>query len=678
MMDPADLAEAGITNPGFLDPVGEEMAARDEPKKIDRFGIAERQRQIKPATGMTIEDVVEEDKGVAGGCNILGLIPLPFFGIFLRPQWILVFLCWASTIQGMVINGCVNVVISTIEKRFGLQSALSGLIAGSYDIGSMLAVIPITYFGGQLGSSKPRYISFGLVIMGLGSLVFALPHFITDRYQFVVEADGTSNPLDFCTNSTKDTESCDAQQFVSNLANYKYFFLFGQFLHGIGAAPLITLGTTLLDDSVSKKSSPMYIGIFQTMFVIGPAIGFLMGGQFLATFTDFDVLDAEEVINLTPQSPLWIGAWWVGFVIAWLCAWVCAMCLGCFPAVLPGSEHHNEVKPSDGYSTLKQLPHAIHALLTNPTYMFINLGSAMDGFSIAGASTFLPKFMQYQYSLSPGIAAMVVGMIVVPCGGGGTFIGGYITKRLKLTRSGVITMFLLAQAINVPCILAFFAYCDNPPFTGITTPYSADVNSDGSLLSTCNNECHCLDYKYNPVCGSDGQTYFSPCHAGCRLEDDNLAGKAMNYTACSCLPGPNPMVTATPCTTDCNSMTWFIVVISLSMFFTFLAAMPNVVATLRSVEPVHRSLALGVESIITRILGTIPGPVILGSIIDHSCLLWEKKECHEDQGSCQFYDNYNMAMYMLSALVVVKIMSVVAFAFALFFSRRSHIKDTIE
>ena len=56
----------------------------------------------------------------------------------------------------MVINGFVNVVISTIEKRFGLKSTETGLVAGSYDIGSMLAVIPISYFGGRLGSSKPR------------------------------------------------------------------------------------------------------------------------------------------------------------------------------------------------------------------------------------------------------------------------------------------------------------------------------------------------------------------------------------------------------------------------------------------------------------------------------------------------------------------------------------------
>jgi organic anion transporter 4A len=56
----------------------------------------------------------------------------------------------------MVVNGFVNVVISTLEKRFGLQSTQTGVIAGCYDIGSMLSVIPIAYFGGRLGSSKPR------------------------------------------------------------------------------------------------------------------------------------------------------------------------------------------------------------------------------------------------------------------------------------------------------------------------------------------------------------------------------------------------------------------------------------------------------------------------------------------------------------------------------------------
>jgi hypothetical protein len=94
---------------------------------------------------------------IAGDCG-LPLIPLPFLNVFRSPRWFLVFLSWAACIQGMFphfshshqntaivntviiyaglcINGLVNVVITTIERRFGLQSTQTGLIAASYDIG---------------------------------------------------------------------------------------------------------------------------------------------------------------------------------------------------------------------------------------------------------------------------------------------------------------------------------------------------------------------------------------------------------------------------------------------------------------------------------------------------------------------------------------------------------------
>ena len=58
--------------------------------------------------------------------------------------------------QGFLINGMINVVISTLETRFGLRSVVSGQIAGFYDLGSLLTVIPVTYFGGRPSASKPR------------------------------------------------------------------------------------------------------------------------------------------------------------------------------------------------------------------------------------------------------------------------------------------------------------------------------------------------------------------------------------------------------------------------------------------------------------------------------------------------------------------------------------------
>ena len=57
------------------------------------------------------------------------------------------------------------------------------------------------------------------------------------------------------------------------LSSYRYVFVLAQIFHGIGASALISLGVTYLDESVNKKDAPMFIGIFEASFVLGPAIG---------------------------------------------------------------------------------------------------------------------------------------------------------------------------------------------------------------------------------------------------------------------------------------------------------------------------------------------------------------------------------------------------------------------
>ena len=57
------------------------------------------------------------------------------------------------------------------------------------------------------------------------------------------------------------------------MSDYRFVFIGAQLLHGIGAAALTTLGTTLMDESVPEKEAPFYIGIFEASFVLGPALG---------------------------------------------------------------------------------------------------------------------------------------------------------------------------------------------------------------------------------------------------------------------------------------------------------------------------------------------------------------------------------------------------------------------
>ena len=74
-----------------------------------------------------------------------------------------------------------NVVISSLERRFGMDSTQSGLVVGAYDMGNLLAVIPVTYYGGRPSSSKPKWIASGMALISIGSLIFSLPHFVTSK-----------------------------------------------------------------------------------------------------------------------------------------------------------------------------------------------------------------------------------------------------------------------------------------------------------------------------------------------------------------------------------------------------------------------------------------------------------------------------------------------------------------
>lgn len=61
---------------------------------------------------------------------------------------------------------------------------------------------------------------------------------------------------------------------------------------------------------------------------------------------------------------------------------------------------------------------------------------------------------------------------MVPAGGGGTFLGGFLVNKFKLRGSGIIKFCLLCTLVSLLATLVFFAHCPNVPTAGVTASYS--------------------------------------------------------------------------------------------------------------------------------------------------------------------------------------------------------------
>ena len=165
-----------------------------------------------------------------------------------KAKWFLAALTAGVMFQGFCTTGLVKVVTSTIERRFSLNSTQSGLVNSAFDIGTLLLMIPITYLGGRKSSHKPRWIGSGLLIVGLGGFLWTVPHFIFPSYN----------------ENANSIESSSSSLGI---------FIIAQILIGAGAAAIVSLGVAFLDDNVDSKRSPLYIAVFQSGTVLGPALG---------------------------------------------------------------------------------------------------------------------------------------------------------------------------------------------------------------------------------------------------------------------------------------------------------------------------------------------------------------------------------------------------------------------
>ena len=138
-------------------------------------------------------------------------------------------------------------------------------------------------------------LNFVIFFAGVGCLLFAVPKLLKGPYQpdpVIV----SSENLEFCSATRNLTEAATRACVMTQSSSiHVFFFSLSQIIMGAGITPLYTLGTSYLDENVSPKNTPIYIGIWYLCTFAGPAAGFFVGGLLQNKYVDFVMVSINSI-----------------------------------------------------------------------------------------------------------------------------------------------------------------------------------------------------------------------------------------------------------------------------------------------------------------------------------------------------------------------------------------------
>ncbi|NWI21649.1 SO1C1 protein, partial [Crypturellus soui] len=614
------------------------------------------------------------------------------------------FVYFAKALSGSYLKS----TITQIERRFDIPSSLVGVIDGSFEIGNLLIIILVSYFGAKL--HRPRIIGAGCLIMSAGTFLIAMPQFLMGRYRYerfasIINSTGSLSPC-LQEKSQIPHSALEKSQAKINAGCEKeagssmwIYVLLGNLLRGIGETPIQPLGITYIDDYAVEENAALYIGCVQTLAIIGPIFGFLLGSLCAKLYVDIGFVDLDSV-TITHKDVQWVGAWWLGYLIAGVISVLAGIPFWFLPKHLPKPEGRKDSSSSseqskfitednkeqqksyqqhvniaelakgktlESVSSLLNFLPSLRNLFGNPVYFLYLCASIIQFNSLIGMVTYKPKYIEQQYGQTSSKTNFVIGLINIPAVAFGIFSGGLIMKKFSINVLGAAKLSLGSSFFGYLLLLSLFAMgCENSDVAGLTVSYHGTkqiTHYEQALFAECNSGCICSKNDWDPICGENGITYISACLAGCQAS--NGSGKSTVFYNCSCVgilesSSRSSSAVVGPCQkgNECPKMFLYFLVISVITSYTLsVGGTPGYILLLRCIKPHLKSFALGIYTLAIRVLAGIPAPVYFGVAIDTTCLKWGSKRCG-GRGACRLYDSRALRYVYLGLTLVLGTVSI--------------------
>nr|CAB3266353.1 solute carrier organic anion transporter family member 2A1-like [Phallusia mammillata] len=524
-------------------------------------------------------------------------------------------------------------VLTNIEKRFEISSSLAGFIVGSFNIGNLLFVVAVSKLSSK--RHRPRIMALGSLLIAVGGFVNAIPHFVTSPYQPSLLNETQSMTDCPGTNNNGTTTYVD-----NGVGSHLFLVLIlGEILQGIGATVHIPVSSSYIDDFALPSRSPIYLGISFVFQNIGPGIGYVIGSWTSNIYVDFDRVPAENVTITSEDKTVWIGAWWLGYLVIGTWVALAALPLLLFPKRLPKEVDSDcdpdcddsdsvEMRPLENGGSIESKEHGkgsdedtsfplvsgdassknptqtqneigfwqdfvttVVRLLSNAPYVMVICGYSGIMFVTGALTAFMPKLLEQAFDKSSADANFLFGIVIPPVMCIGLLSGGIIVNRLKWTKDEILRFIVICGVVAlIPIVAVYFISC---------TPVDPDC-------------------------------------------------KNMNFTL-GAMDGPTQVIN---CQSDCDSMTVvFVIVTSIAALIAANMVTPIYTVVLRSVAAEDKCTAIGVMFLVIRVLGLVPAPIVTGAVIDSTCLQW-KQECGDATKNCIAYDVNRFRLSFITILLL--------------------------